>query len=98
NRIKSLIESEPDYFEKTMRYALTFGLLKQWAKKFEALDIQPPEWYSSPHITGPITMNSFANSLSNNLNNVRSNMVSSPSSRCCESCGGTGGGSSAGGF
>lgn len=98
NRIKALIKSDPDYFEKTMSYALTFGLLKQWAKKFEALDIQPPEWYSSPHITGPLTINSFANSLNDNLNNVRSNMVSTPSSSGGGSSGSRGGGSSGGGF
>src|SRR5690625_6815386 len=68
NRIKALIESDPDYFEKTMSYALTFGLLKQWAKKFEALDIQPNEWYSSPHITGPLNINYFSNLFNYNIN------------------------------
>lgn len=98
NRIKALLESDPDYFEKTMSYALTFGLLKQWAGKFEALDVKPPDWYSSPYITGPITMNSFANSLNDNLSTVRSTMVSSPSSSGSSGGGSRGGGSSGGGF
>lgn len=93
NRIKTLIESDPDYFEKTMSYALAFGLLKEWAGKFAALNIPPPEWYSSPNAVGIMSMNTFANSFSSSMNSTQSAMVSSPSSS-----GSGGGGSSGGGF
>lgn len=98
NRIKTLIEDDPNYFEKTMSYALAFGLLKQWAGKFEALDIQPPQWYGGPvGVAGPRSMGNFANSFSGNMSTMQSNMVSSPSSS--GSGGGfSGGGSSGGGF
>lgn len=93
NRIKTLIESDPDYFEKTMSYALAFGLLKEWAGKFAALNIPPPEWYSSPNAVGIMSMNTFANSFSSSMNSTQSAMVSTPSSS-----GSGGGGSSGGGF
>ena len=98
NRIKTLIQDDPNYFEKTMSYALAFGLLKQWAGKFEALDIQPPQWYSGPiGVPGSYSMSNFANSFSGNMATMQSNMISSPSSS--GSGGGfSGGGSSGGGF
>lgn len=98
NRIKALIQEDPNYFEKTMSYALAFGLLKQWAGKFEALDIPPPQWYAGPvGLHGAHNMGNFANSFTNNMDTIKSNMVSSPSSS--GSGGGfSGGGSSGGGF
>lgn len=92
NRIKTLLKEDPKYFEKTMSYAVAFGLLKEWAGKFEGLDMQPPEWYSG--YAGGYTMNNFANSLGSGLSRAQSNMVSAPSS----SSSGGGGGSSGGGF
>lgn len=92
NRLRMLLKDSPNYFETTMGYALTFGLFDQWAKKFEALNIPPPTWYSSS--TGIYTMNSFANSFSSAMITTQSTMVSAPSS----SGGSSGGGSSGGGF
>lgn len=92
NKLKMLLKEDPNYFENTMAYAVAFGLFSQWAKKFEGLDIQPPEWYTSP--VGFVTMNSFANSFSNSIRSAQTTMVSTPSS----SGGGGGGGMSGGGF
>lgn len=91
-RIKVLIEDDPYYFEKTMSYALAFGLLDRWAKKFDALDIPPPSWYTSSgaRLNG---MSTFTRSFSGNMTRAQSHMVSSPS----KSRSG-GGGSSGGGF
>lgn len=93
NRIKTLIESDPNYFEKTMSYALTFGLLKEWASKFAALNIPPPQWYNSSSNSGIAGMNSFANSFSSSMASTQSAMVSTP-----QSSSSGGGGSSGGGF
>lgn len=90
NRLRMLLHDSPNYFETTMGYALTFGLFDQWAKKFEALNLPPPSWYSSS--AGLYTMNSFANSFSSAMTTTQSTMVSAPSSS-----GGSGGGGSAGG-
>ncbi len=91
NKLKMLLRDSPNYFETTMAYALAFGLFDQWAKKFEALNLQPPSWYSSP--VGIMTMNSFSNSFASSMTSAQSTMVSAPSS---SSSGG--GGSSGGGF
>lgn len=92
NKLRMLLHDSPNYFETTMGYALTFGLFDQWAKKFEALNLSPPSWYSSS--TGVYTMNSFANSFSSAMTTTQSTMVSAPSS----SGGSSGGGSAGGGF
>lgn len=93
NKLKMLIEEDPNYFEKTMAYALAFGLFSQWAKKFAALDISPPQWYSGT--AGVMSMNSFSKSFSNTMQTAQRTMVSSPSG---SGSGGGGGGSAGGGF
>ncbi len=95
NRIEELIKQDPKYFEKTMSYALAFGLLQQWAKKFDALNLQPPSWYTSSG-TGMMGMYAFSKSFSGSMATAQSAMVSSPSSSGSSSS--SGGGSSGGGF
>ncbi|MDN3724938.1 DUF2207 domain-containing protein [Aequorivita sp. SDUM287046] len=90
NKLKMLLKDSPNYFETTMGYALAFGLFDQWAQKFEALNLQPPSWYTS--YAGAYTMHNFANSFSSSISSAQSTMVSSPSRSS------SGGGSSGGGF
>lgn len=90
NKLKMLLKDSPTYFESTMGYALAFGLFDQWARKFEALNLQPPSWYTSS--TGAINMHNFSSSFSDSISSAQSTMVSSPSGS------GSGGGSSGGGF
>lgn len=92
NRIKTLIEQDPKYFEKTMSYALAFGLLDKWASKFAALDLPPPSWYHSSG-TRMKGMYAFSKSFSHSITSAQSAMVSSPSGSSS-----SGGGSSGGGF
>ncbi len=89
NKLKMLLQDSPNYFETTMGYALAFGLFDQWARKFEALNLQPPSWYTS--YAGAYTMHNFSNSFSSSISSAQSTMVSSPSSSGS-------GGSSGGGF
>jgi uncharacterized membrane protein YgcG len=92
NKLKMLLKDDPTYFETTMGYALAFGMFEKWAKKFDALSVEPPSWYSSSTGTA-LTMAGFSNSFSSSMSSTQSTMVSSPSS---SSSGG--GGSSGGGF
>lgn len=91
-RIKVLYEQDNQYFEKTMSYALAFGLLNEWAGKFDALQLSPPDWYrtSSGRVVG---MRSFSKSFSSQITSAQSIMISKPSSSTS-----SGGGSSGGGF
>ncbi len=95
-RIEMLIKQDPQYFEKTMSYALTFGLLDQWAKKFDALNQQPPDWYTSSSSTSTMGIMAFSKSFSSTMATASYAMVSSPSSSGSSSS--SGGGSSGGGF
>ncbi len=98
NQIRHLLDEDPGYFEKTMSYALAFGLLKNWASKFDKLNIPPPNWYSNPGLSGTNfngTLNQFAKSFTGSMSKTQSNMVSAPSN---SKSGNFGGGSSGGGF
>src|SRR5690606_10390567 len=64
NKLKMLLREDPHYFESTMGYALAFGMFAQWAKKFNALNLSPPEWYTS---TGKIGMANFSKSFSSSM-------------------------------
>ncbi|MGB5436446.1 MAG: DUF2207 domain-containing protein [Maribacter sp.] len=92
NKLKLLLEDDPSYFENTMGYALAFGMFDKWARKFEVLNVPPPQWYSSPSYN-TLTMHNFSKSFSSSMAMAKSNMVSTPSSS-----GSSGGGSSGGGF
>ncbi|MEH6681817.1 MAG: DUF2207 domain-containing protein [Sediminicola sp.] len=92
SKLRMLIVDDPHYFESTMGYALAFGLFKQWAEKFDGLDMQPPGWYSSTSAQ-VIGMHHFSKSFSSSMAGAQTNMVSTPSSS-----GSSGGGSSGGGF
>ncbi|SHI34222.1 Predicted membrane protein [Arenibacter nanhaiticus] len=91
-KLKMLIRDDPGYFEKTMSYALAFGLFKKWTRKFDALHIPPPSWYRSSGMKHG-SMHGFSKSFSSAMSNAQSNMVSSPKSSSS-----SGGGSSGGGF
>ncbi|MET6990639.1 DUF2207 domain-containing protein [Sediminicola arcticus] len=92
NKLKMLLKEDSNYFENTMAYALAFGLFDKWAKKFDALHIPPPSWYSTTS-SSAYTMHSFSKSFSKSMVVTQSTMVSSP-----QSSGSSGGGSSGGGF
>lgn len=94
NKLKMLLGESPVYFESTMGYALAFGYFNRWAKKFDDLNVKPPDWYSYSSGSHQYGMRSFSNSFSNTMSSARATMVSSPSS----SGSGGGGGSSGGGF
>jgi len=49
NKLKMLIKEQPNYFESTLAYALSFGIFSQWAKKFSDLNVPPPTWYHGTH-------------------------------------------------
>lgn len=101
NRLKTLLQEDPLYFEKTMPYAVAFNLLKEWTGKFEGLLANSPSWYSSSSGTH-FTMSTFAHSFYSSMQTASRTMVASPSSGSSSSSGSfshsSGGGSSGGGF
>ncbi len=94
NKLRMLLKDDPHYFESTLGYALAFGMLDEWAKKFSNLDLSPPSWYTSP--MGMVSMNHFSQSFASTMRSAQTVMVSAPSSS--GTSGSSGGGSSGGGF
>lgn len=42
----------PEIFEKYLPYAMIFGIEKEWAKNFDSIVMQPPNWYSGSSFAG----------------------------------------------
>lgn len=92
-----VVKENPNYFEETLAYAVAFGFVEKYSKKFEGLEQQPPQWYSgnSTHFT----MGEFSNSFHSAMRGAASTLVSKPASSGSSGSGGfSGGGSSGGGF
>jgi len=86
-RYKRMITS-PDMFERYLSYAMAFKVESKWAKAFEGMYTEPPQWYSGPH-GAHFHASSFTSDLSAMSTAASSTMSSSPS--------GSGGGGSSGG-
>jgi hypothetical protein len=86
-RYKRMITS-PEMFERFLSYAMAFKVEGKWARAFEDMYREPPQWYSGPH-GGHFHASSFTSDLSAMSTAASSTMSSSPS--------GSGGGGSSGG-
>lgn len=51
DKLKTLIDEDPEYFYHNLSWAMVFGLEDKWAKKFKDLYVQPASWYVSNHFT-----------------------------------------------
>lgn len=91
-KLRVLLQDDPGYFEKSLGFALAFGLLTKWGRKFDHLNVSNPSWYHSTSGQA-FSVQSFSNSFSSSISTMQSTMVSVPSSS-----GSSGGGSSGGGF
>ncbi len=94
-KLEFLLKEDPKYFEKTISYAVAFGMADKWCKKFESLAHQP-EWYSSSEKDS----DSFGSNFSNMLSTATVNLSVSPPGSGGSSDGGSdySSGSSGGGF
>ncbi len=92
-RLERLLQDDAGYFEKTLPYAIAFGMAKAWSKKFDGLFTEPPSWYYGASMHGGVSgFGQFAENFSSGMKEVQSVFTSSPSSSS------SGGGSSGGGF
>jgi uncharacterized membrane protein len=93
-RMKQMITS-PEMFERYLPYAMAFGVADKWAKAFESIYREPPQWYSGG--SGQFSASSFSHSISSMSTAASSSMSSSPSSSGSGGGGSSGGGSGGGG-
>jgi uncharacterized membrane protein len=93
-RYKTMITS-PEMFERYLPFAMAFGVADKWAKAFEDIYREPPQWYSGG--AGSFNAMSFSHSISSMSSAAANNMSSSPSSSGSGGGGSSGGGSGGGG-
>ena len=93
DRYKRMITS-PELFERYLPFAMAFRVESRWAKAFEDLYTQPPDWYTGQPGTH-FHAGSFASDMTQMSTAVGSSMSSSPSGS--GGGGGSGGGSGGGG-
>lgn len=87
-------------FERLLPYAIAFRLADRWAKAFEGLYTEPPDWYR-PTDGGAFTTYALVSSINRSVGAMNATLPSQPRSDGKSggwSSGGFGGGSSGGGF
>ena len=75
DRINSLVEENPSYYYDILPYAFVMGLTDKWAKNFENIRIEAPDWYQGYEPGDTMfnvwmfsnMINSFGNSVSNSV-------------------------------
>jgi len=98
DRLQRMVQS-PDMFEKFLPYAMVLGVEKEWARAFEGIYRQPPDWYGGGD-AATFRTRSFVSGLGHMTARTGEAMGSSPRSSGGSGFGGGGssGGSSGGGF
>jgi len=51
-KLEELVEKDPEYFSKVLPYSIVMGVHQTWAKKFEAISKDRPDWYKYPQSQG----------------------------------------------
>jgi uncharacterized membrane protein len=84
-------------FSKFLPYAIALDVTDNWAKAFEGIYQQPPEWYASPVGIRTFDPYTFSHSIQSVTSNLSSAMFSAPRGSGSSGGGGFGGGGSSGG-
>lgn len=94
NRLKTLVEDNPEYFYDILPFAYIFGISDIWIEKFESIMQISPDWYQGNHFSSK----SF-NNLTRNMANASAPSVANGGISTSSSGGGgfSGGGSGGGG-
>jgi len=97
DRMERMVRT-PEMFEKFLPFAMAFGVERSWAKAFEGIYTQPPQWYTGGNFVD-FSPSRFSSDLGGMSTRAAAVMVSAPrSSGGSGFSGGGGGGSSGGGF
>jgi uncharacterized membrane protein YgcG len=98
DRLERMLKEDPDYFEKTLPYAMVFGYARKWSAQFDGLLTEPPKWYigGPGYGHGHFMPSEFGKAFDSGMQEIQSAFTSSPQSSGGGSFGG--GGSVGGGF
>ncbi|MBI5075326.1 MAG: DUF2207 domain-containing protein [Nitrospirae bacterium] len=89
---------DQNLFSKFFPYALALDVADNWARAFEGIYQEPPDWYVSPGGIRAFDPISFNHSMNSAMSNLSSAMYSAPRGSGAGGGGSFGGGSSGGGF
>jgi uncharacterized membrane protein YgcG len=94
DRFERMVKT-PEMFEKFLPYAMALGVEDNWARAFEDISKEPPQWYTGPGGMHTFRPSTFTSNLGAMSSQAATAMASAP-----RSSGGSGfsGGSSGGGF
>lgn len=95
DRYRRMITS-PDLFERYLPHAMAFGVSERWAKAFEGMYQEAPEWYAGGSMQG-FRPSVFSADMVRMSSAAQSTLSSSPSSSSGSGGGGSSGGGSGGG-
>ena len=93
-KLEALVEKEPTYFYNILPYTYVLGVSSKWIKKFEDMNIEPPNWYSGYN---DFNMHSFGSFMDSTMKSAQSVMSSSPGDSSSGGSFSSGGGGSSGG-
>jgi uncharacterized membrane protein YgcG len=94
DRLQRMVKT-PELFEKFLPFAMALGVEDNWARAFEGIYREPPQWYTGPPGGPMFQPRAFTGNLSRMSTQAAAVMASSPRS---SSGSGFSGGSSGGGF
>ena len=97
DRINKLVEEDPSYFYHILPYAYVFDLTDKWAKNFEDISMEPPEWLQTNNLSGNLLGPLLVTDMMRNTTRAMESSVISSASLSDGSKGGSGG-SGGGGF
>ncbi len=98
DKLKMMIQSDPDLYYRVLSYAVVLGLESKWAKKFDGMIVNEPTWYSGYDVFDVYLMSRLASNMIRTIPAAsvpKSNISGSPGSRV--GGGGFGGGGFSGG-
>lgn len=97
DRINKLVEEDPKYFYHVLPYAYVFDLTNKWAKSFEDIAMEQPEWLESNSMSGNLFGALLISDMMRSTTRALESNLIPPESLSDGSNGGSGG-SSGGGF
>ena len=97
DRIQLLVDENPNYFYDILPFAMVLGVTDKWAKNFDSIMKEPPDWYYSPSMQGGFSAFNFATGLDNDMKIFSLDIASINQTSDSSIGGGSSGGGSGGG-
>ena len=67
DQLKMMIESDPDFYYRTLSYAVVLGLENTWAKKFKDIPLRQPEWITGTDVVDAIFWSHLIRNMSTSI-------------------------------